>query len=152
MAHAIAFASAQRLFAGRRRDSYGRSLESLSPLGGISWRSASVAQSSVVPLRTKSGTYETHLRRIRSAAREEGGSFLEEMEFDVIVIGAGVIGLTVANRILTETTFSVVVVDAKRPCAGATGAGEFSESTDMFVNFSISLLSSRTQNHALTYS
>lgn len=51
-------------------------------------------------------------------------SVLQEMEFDVVVVGAGIIGLTVANRILEETRFSVVVVDAKRPCAGATGAGQ----------------------------
>jgi glycine/D-amino acid oxidase-like deaminating enzyme len=55
---------------------------------------------------------------------EEGSLFLEDLEFDVVVVGAGVIGLTVANRILDETPFSVAVVDAKRPCAGATGAGE----------------------------
>ncbi|CAN6485493.1 unnamed protein product [Victoria cruziana] len=44
--------------------------------------------------------------------------------FDVVVVGAGVIGLTVARRFLTTTDLSVAVVDAAVPCSGATGAGQ----------------------------
>ena len=48
----------------------------------------------------------------------------EEMTVDVVIVGAGIIGLAIANQILAQTKFSVVVVDAAQPCAGATGAGE----------------------------
>lgn len=64
-------------------------------------------------------------RPLCGAALEERSSlFLHDLEFDVVVIGAGIIGLTLANRILEDTPFSVAVVDAKQPCSGATGAGE----------------------------
>jgi glycine/D-amino acid oxidase-like deaminating enzyme len=46
------------------------------------------------------------------------------MTVDVVIVGAGIIGLAIANQILAQTKFSVVVVDAAQPCAGATGAGE----------------------------
>ncbi|KAG0620348.1 hypothetical protein M758_4G209200 [Ceratodon purpureus] len=76
-------------------------------------------------LKQQPSSGRTRHGRAPGAALVEGGSvFLEDLEFDVVVVGAGVIGLTVANRILEETTFSVAVVDAKRPCAGATGAGQ----------------------------
>lgn len=45
-------------------------------------------------------------------------------EFDVVIVGAGIIGLAIANSVLTETSLSVALVDAARPCAGATGAGD----------------------------
>lgn len=59
----------------------------------------------------------------RIAASKEPSS-LERLEFDVVIVGAGIIGLSIANRILTTTKFSVALVDATRPCAGATGAGQ----------------------------
>ncbi|KAL6970784.1 hypothetical protein U1Q18_030472 [Sarracenia purpurea var. burkii] len=43
--------------------------------------------------------------------------------FDVVVIGAGIIGLTIARQFLLESDLSVAVVDAAVPCSGATGAG-----------------------------
>lgn len=42
---------------------------------------------------------------------------------DVVVIGAGIIGLTIAHQLLLHSDLSVAVVDASVPCAGATGAG-----------------------------
>ncbi|XP_057484128.1 uncharacterized protein LOC130770638 isoform X2 [Actinidia eriantha] len=44
--------------------------------------------------------------------------------FDVVVVGAGIIGLTIARQFLLESDLSVAVVDAAVPCAGATGAGQ----------------------------
>ncbi|CAM8980196.1 unnamed protein product [Rhodiola kirilowii] len=44
--------------------------------------------------------------------------------FDVVIIGAGIIGLTIARQFLLETDLSVAVVDKAVPCSGATGAGQ----------------------------
>lgn len=44
--------------------------------------------------------------------------------FDVVVIGAGVIGLSIAREFLQRSHLSVAVVDASLPCSGATGAGQ----------------------------
>ncbi|KAK3003308.1 hypothetical protein RJ639_018330 [Escallonia herrerae] len=44
--------------------------------------------------------------------------------FDVVVVGAGIIGLTIARQFLQESDLSVAVVDAAVPCSGATGAGQ----------------------------
>ncbi|XP_047326963.1 glycine oxidase [Impatiens glandulifera] len=46
--------------------------------------------------------------------------------FDVVVVGAGIIGLTIARQFLLESNLSVAVVDASVPCSGtgATGAGQ----------------------------
>ncbi|KAI5071565.1 hypothetical protein GOP47_0013816 [Adiantum capillus-veneris] len=46
------------------------------------------------------------------------------LEFDVVIVGAGIIGLSIAHRLLCTTNLSVALVDAARPCAGATGAGQ----------------------------
>lgn len=43
--------------------------------------------------------------------------------YDVVIVGAGIIGLTIAHKFLVESDLSVAVVDADVPCAGATGAG-----------------------------
>eukprot|EP00252_Welwitschia_mirabilis_P006721 TRINITY_DN1761_c0_g1_i2.p1 TRINITY_DN1761_c0_g1~~TRINITY_DN1761_c0_g1_i2.p1 ORF type:complete len:461 (-),score=73.18 TRINITY_DN1761_c0_g1_i2:339-1721(-) len=43
---------------------------------------------------------------------------------DVAIVGAGIIGLTIARQLLLKTPLSVSIIDAKRPCAGATGAGQ----------------------------
>lgn len=44
--------------------------------------------------------------------------------FDVVIVGAGIIGLTIARQFLLHSNLSVGVVDAAVPCAGATGAGQ----------------------------
>ncbi|KAI4354158.1 hypothetical protein L6164_003051 [Bauhinia variegata] len=44
--------------------------------------------------------------------------------FDVVIIGAGIIGLTLARQFLIESHLSVAVVDKCVPCSGATGAGQ----------------------------
>jgi alanine dehydrogenase len=43
--------------------------------------------------------------------------------FDVVIIGAGIIGLTIARQFLIGSDLSVAVVDKDVPCSGATGAG-----------------------------
>ncbi|RWR80116.1 D-amino acid dehydrogenase-like protein [Cinnamomum micranthum f. kanehirae] len=49
---------------------------------------------------------------------------LDRETFDVVVVGAGIIGLTIARQLLLLSDLSVAVVDAKMPCYGATGAGQ----------------------------
>ncbi|GER50041.1 D-amino acid dehydrogenase small subunit [Striga asiatica] len=44
--------------------------------------------------------------------------------FDVVIVGAGIIGLTIARQFLLGSNLSVAIVDAAVPCAGATGAGQ----------------------------
>lgn len=43
--------------------------------------------------------------------------------FDVLIIGAGIIGLTIARQFLIGSDLSVAVIDKAVPCSGATGAG-----------------------------
>lgn len=43
--------------------------------------------------------------------------------FDVVIVGAGMIGLTIARQFLIGSNLSVAVVDKDVPCSGATGAG-----------------------------
>uniref|UniRef100_A0A2N9GHQ9 FAD dependent oxidoreductase domain-containing protein n=1 Tax=Fagus sylvatica TaxID=28930 RepID=A0A2N9GHQ9_FAGSY len=43
--------------------------------------------------------------------------------FDVVIIGAGIIGLTIARQLLIGSELSVAVVEKAVPCSGATGAG-----------------------------
>ncbi|BAT08941.1 Os09g0514100 [Oryza sativa Japonica Group] len=45
---------------------------------------------------------------------------------DVVVVGAGIIGLSIARHLLLHTPLSVAVADAAVPCTGATGAGTLS--------------------------
>lgn len=42
---------------------------------------------------------------------------------DVVVVGAGIIGLSIARDLLLRSNLSVAVVDAAVPCAGATATG-----------------------------
>ncbi|GJM99230.1 hypothetical protein PR202_ga16313 [Eleusine coracana subsp. coracana] len=42
---------------------------------------------------------------------------------DVVVVGAGIVGLAIARHLLLHTPLSVAVADAAVPCSGATGAG-----------------------------
>ena len=127
MAHAIASAGLHLLRAANHPTRHGGTTESRS----LGCGSAPAAHSQCIACGGTSGTssgVRNHGRPFCNAVvgHGEGSSlFLEELEFDVIIVGAGVVGLTVANRILEDSTFSVAVVDAKRPCAGATGAGEF---------------------------
>ncbi|KAF2284599.1 hypothetical protein GH714_027475 [Hevea brasiliensis] len=44
--------------------------------------------------------------------------------FDVVIIGAGIVGLTIARQFLIGSDLSVAVVDKAIPCSGATGAGQ----------------------------
>ncbi|KAK9993060.1 hypothetical protein SO802_022763 [Lithocarpus litseifolius] len=48
----------------------------------------------------------------------------ESRSFDVVIIGAGIIGLTIARHFLIGSDLSVAVVDKAVPCSGATGAGQ----------------------------
>ncbi|XP_011628676.1 uncharacterized protein LOC18448548 isoform X1 [Amborella trichopoda] len=48
----------------------------------------------------------------------------ERLTFDVVVVGAGIIGLTIVRQFLLQSKLSVAVVDAGVPCSGATGAGQ----------------------------
>ncbi|KAL4573623.1 hypothetical protein LXL04_020436 [Taraxacum kok-saghyz] len=43
--------------------------------------------------------------------------------YDIVVVGAGIIGLSIARQLLISSDLSVAVVDAAVPCSGATGAG-----------------------------
>uniref|UniRef100_A0A383V6D9 FAD-dependent oxidoreductase domain-containing protein 1 n=1 Tax=Tetradesmus obliquus TaxID=3088 RepID=A0A383V6D9_TETOB len=52
------------------------------------------------------------------------GSSSAQDTVDVAVIGSGIIGLCVARKLLQDTQLSVALLDAKQPCAGATGAGQ----------------------------
>ncbi|KAJ4772396.1 D-amino acid dehydrogenase [Rhynchospora pubera] len=49
---------------------------------------------------------------------------LHRSDHDVVVVGAGIIGLTIARHLLLNSHLSVAVTDAKLPCSGATGAGQ----------------------------
>lgn len=44
--------------------------------------------------------------------------------FDVVIVGAGIIGLSIARQFLLDSDLSVAVVDRAVPCSGATGAGK----------------------------
>ncbi|OMP07927.1 FAD dependent oxidoreductase [Corchorus olitorius] len=44
--------------------------------------------------------------------------------FDVVIVGAGIIGLTIARQFLIGSDLSVAVIDKAVPCFGATGAGQ----------------------------
>lgn len=73
-----------------------------------------------------STNYQTaHATRSRpvQASRSSRVSGSDSPTFDVVIIGAGVIGLTIARQFLLGSNLSVAVVDAAIPCAGATGAG-----------------------------
>lgn len=45
-------------------------------------------------------------------------------EFDVVIVGAGIIGLTIARQFLLGSDLSIAIVDKGVPCSGATGAGQ----------------------------
>ncbi|CAM6085476.1 unnamed protein product [Calypogeia fissa] len=55
---------------------------------------------------------------------KSSGSKARRLEYDVVIVGAGIIGLATAHHILFNTNLSVALIDAAEPCAGATGAGQ----------------------------
>jgi len=69
-----------------------------------------------------------HKSRLVLAAAQRAETPLSEV--DVVVVGSGIIGLLVARQLLISTQLSVALFDEKQPCAGATGAGETSASSD----------------------
>ncbi|KAK4419728.1 hypothetical protein Salat_2385700 [Sesamum alatum] len=73
-----------------------------------------------------SNSESTHANRFRpvrvSGSGRVSGSDLHT--FDVVIVGAGIIGLTIARQFLLGSNLSVALVDAAVPCAGATGAGQ----------------------------
>ncbi|KAG2672740.1 hypothetical protein I3760_13G057100 [Carya illinoinensis] len=50
--------------------------------------------------------------------------YASSQTFDVVIVGAGIIGLTIARQFLIGSNLSVAVVDKAVPCSGATGAGQ----------------------------
>ncbi|KAL3531037.1 hypothetical protein ACH5RR_010359 [Cinchona calisaya] len=86
---------------------------------------------SVVDSKKKSFLYsfsadETHRNLFQQlhAANTSRKIKSQSQSFDVVIIGAGIIGLTVARQFLIGSDLSVAIVDAAVPCAGATGAGQ----------------------------
>lgn len=75
----------------------------------------------------KAGVNRPVAARVSSFSRTSSSSSSSHT-YDVVVVGAGIIGLSIANKFLLETDLSVAVVDAAVPCSGATGAGTTSTS------------------------
>ncbi|XP_047150793.1 glycine oxidase [Vigna umbellata] len=44
--------------------------------------------------------------------------------YDVVIVGAGIIGLTIARHFLISSDLSVAIIDKEVPCSGSTGAGQ----------------------------
>lgn len=60
-----------------------------------------------------------------AASRQTAATPPTDLEVDVVIVGAGIIGLMTAHALLTaDPAVSVVLLDAKEPCSGATGAGQ----------------------------
>ena len=60
---------------------------------------------------------------------------VDDWEADVVVVGAGVIGLFIADALLSSANpeladVRVALIDSAEPCAGATGAGETADNRD----------------------
>ncbi|KAG9447092.1 hypothetical protein H6P81_013220 [Aristolochia fimbriata] len=72
------------------------------------------------------GKFKAGSRRhcIPSATALSSSGMVENLVFDVVIVGAGIIGLTIAREFLLESDLSVAIVDAGIPCSGATGAGQ----------------------------
>jgi ribulose 1,5-bisphosphate synthetase/thiazole synthase len=56
-------------------------------------------------------------------ARSSFSSDNDDKVFDVVIVGAGIIGLTVARHFLMDSDLSVAIIDKGVPCSGATSAG-----------------------------
>jgi glycine/D-amino acid oxidase-like deaminating enzyme len=66
--------------------------------------------------------FKSGLRRIITSASQTPA---QDLSCDVVIVGAGIIGLMTAHALLqADPALSVIVLDAKEPCAGATGAGQ----------------------------
>ncbi|KAI3771399.1 hypothetical protein L6452_02563 [Arctium lappa] len=63
-------------------------------------------------------------RKHKVAAVRMSSMSLASSSYDVVVVGAGIIGLSIARQLLIGSELSVAVVDAAVPCSGATGAGQ----------------------------
>ncbi|KAI3786904.1 hypothetical protein L1987_40974 [Smallanthus sonchifolius] len=63
-------------------------------------------------------------RRQKVAAVRMSSTPPASHSYDVVVVGAGIIGLSIARQFLNGSDLSVAVVDAAVPCSGATGAGQ----------------------------
>lgn len=63
-------------------------------------------------------------KSLGSSEYSDSSGGLEKLDFDIVIVGAGIIGLAIARQLLLHTDLSVAIVDAKGPCAGATGAGQ----------------------------
>ncbi|XP_023751763.1 uncharacterized protein LOC111900122 [Lactuca sativa] len=72
---------------------------------------------------TKLTSAEKHRRNKVAAVRMSSISPASH-SYDVVVVGAGIIGLSIARQLLIGSHLSVAVVDAAVPCSGATGAGQ----------------------------
>lgn len=62
-------------------------------------------------------------------------------EHDVVIVGGGIIGLSIARHLLLNSDLSVAVVDASVPCSGATGAGNYLSCFHSFPFVSLSIFS-----------
>eukprot|EP00897_Mesotaenium_endlicherianum_P008020 jgi/Mesen1/7246/ME000373S06312 len=98
----------------------------LSPLSGgnriSAFGSAKVTSPRRLRLTIRSDTNPTATAR-QTKQKPSAGS-LPALEVDVAIVGAGIIGLSLAHELLTSTDLRVALIDAKQPCAGATGAGQ----------------------------
>ncbi|XP_066390554.1 uncharacterized protein [Miscanthus floridulus] len=63
-----------------------------------------------------------HRSQAQAAAAAAGAA--EVSHHDVVVVGAGIVGLAIARHLLLHTSLSVAIADAAVPCSGATGAGQ----------------------------
>lgn len=87
----------------------------------------SIARECKLPFRYPTSTHyvRTNVNKFlpvrASASSRVSGS--DSLTFDVVIVGAGIIGLTIARQFLLGSNLSVALVDAAVPCAGATGAG-----------------------------
>ncbi|CAN0859070.1 Peroxisomal sarcosine oxidase [Linum grandiflorum] len=84
-----------------------------------SWTESALLGSKL-PTKPLSCSLTPHRLRCRVLHAERATS----QTFDVVVIGAGIIGLTIARQLLITSDLSVAVVDKAVPCSGATGAGQ----------------------------
>ncbi|CAL5063415.1 unnamed protein product [Urochloa decumbens] len=62
--------------------------------------------------------------RPQSQVQAPGATAADASHHDVVVVGAGIVGLAIARHLLLHTRLSVAVADAAVPCSGATGAGQ----------------------------
>ncbi|CAN6218343.1 unnamed protein product [Urochloa humidicola] len=62
--------------------------------------------------------------RPQSQVQAPGATAADASHHDVVVVGAGIVGLAIARHLLLHTPLSVAVADAAVPCSGATGAGQ----------------------------